>query len=36
VYTSTAHGRREGSVWAAVLFVLSVWWGTATFRRENA
>lgn len=25
-----------GSVWAAVLFVLSVWWGTATFRRENA
>ena len=24
VYTSTAHGRREGSVWAAVLFVLRV------------
>lgn len=25
-----------GTAWAAVLFVLSLWWGTATFRRENA
>jgi len=25
-----------GSVWALVLFVLAMWWGTATFRRENA
>ena len=25
-----------GSVWALVLFVLAIWWGTATFRRENA
>ena len=25
-----------GSVWAAVLFVLAVAWGTATFRKENA
>ncbi|WP_406829496.1 ABC transporter permease [Pedococcus sp. KACC 23699] len=25
-----------GSVWAVGLFVLAVWWGTATFRKENA
>ncbi|MGL4177568.1 MAG: ABC transporter permease [Dermatophilaceae bacterium] len=25
-----------GSVWATVLFLLALWWGTATFRRENA
>jgi ABC-2 type transport system permease protein len=25
-----------GSLWAAVLLVLSLWWGTATFRKENA
>jgi ABC-2 type transport system permease protein len=25
-----------GSVWAAVLFVAAVAWGTATFRKENA
>ena len=25
-----------GSVWALVLAVLGTWWGTATFRRENA
>lgn len=25
-----------GTAWAAVLFVLSLWWGTATFRKENA
>lgn len=25
-----------GSVWAVVLFSLAVWWGTATFRKENA
>ncbi len=25
-----------GSLWAVLLFALAVWWGTATFRRENA
>ena len=25
-----------GSIWAVSLFALAVWWGTATFRRENA
>ena len=25
-----------GTAWAAALFVLSLWWGTATFRKENA
>jgi ABC-2 type transport system permease protein len=25
-----------GSVWALALFAVAVWWGTATFRRENA
>ncbi|WP_270887252.1 ABC transporter permease [Pedococcus sp. 5OH_020] len=25
-----------GTLWAAVLFAAAVWWGTATFRRENA
>lgn len=25
-----------GSVWAVVLFGLAVWWGTATFRKENS
>jgi ABC-2 type transport system permease protein len=25
-----------GSLWAVGLFALAVWWGTATFRRENA
>ncbi len=25
-----------GSVWALGLFALAIWWGTATFRRENA
>jgi ABC-2 type transport system permease protein len=25
-----------GSVWAVVLAALGTWWGTATFRRENA
>jgi ABC-2 type transport system permease protein len=25
-----------GTSWAALLFVLAVWWGTATFRKENA
>lgn len=36
------HGAPSGSVlawglgWAAVLFVLGLWWGTSTFRRESA
>ncbi len=25
-----------GTVWATVLFALALWWGTATFRKENA
>jgi ABC-2 type transport system permease protein len=25
-----------GTVWAVALFAISVWWGTATFRKENA
>lgn len=25
-----------GSLWATALFALAIWWGTATFRRENA
>lgn len=25
-----------GTTWAAVLFALALWWGTAVFRRENA
>jgi ABC-2 type transport system permease protein len=25
-----------GSVWAAVLFAVAFWWGTAVFKRENA
>ena len=25
-----------GTLWAGVLFLLAVWWGTATFRRENS
>jgi ABC-2 type transport system permease protein len=25
-----------GTAWAAVLFGLSVWWGTAVFRKEQA
>ena len=25
-----------GVAWAGLLFVLAVWWGTATFRKENA
>jgi ABC-2 type transport system permease protein len=32
-----AHGPMLwGTVWALGLFAVSVWWGTATFRRENA
>jgi ABC-2 type transport system permease protein len=25
-----------GTLWAVLLFALAVWWGTATFRKENA
>jgi ABC-2 type transport system permease protein len=25
-----------GSAWSVGLFALAIWWGTATFRRENA
>ena len=25
-----------GSLWAVLLFALAMWWGTATFRRENS
>ena len=26
----------SGGAWAPALFAIAVWWGTATFRRENA
>jgi ABC-2 type transport system permease protein len=32
----SASGLMWGTVWSLVLFALAVWWGTATFRRENA
>jgi ABC-2 type transport system permease protein len=32
----SASGLLWGSVWALGLFAVAVWWGTATFRRENA
>jgi ABC-2 type transport system permease protein len=32
----TGSGVLWGSVWSVVLLVLALWWGTATFRRENA
>jgi ABC-2 type transport system permease protein len=25
-----------GTSWSILLFVIAVWWGTSTFRRENA
>ena len=25
-----------GTAWAVVLFALALWWGTSTFRKENA
>ena len=31
-----ASGVMWGTTWALVLFALAVWWGTATFRKENA
>lgn len=31
-----ASGLLWGTVWAVVLFGLAVWWGTATFRKENS
>ena len=31
-----ASGVLWGSVWSVLLLVLAVWWGTATFRKENA
>ena len=31
-----ASGVMWGTSWALVLFALAVWWGTATFRKENA
>ena len=31
-----ASGLLWGSVWAVVLLGLALWWGTATFRKENA
>lgn len=32
----TASGLAWGSIWTVVLLTLAVWWGTTTFRRENA
>lgn len=31
-----ANGVMWGTAWAFALFALAVWWGTATFRKENA
>ena len=31
-----ASGVMWGTAWALALFALAVWWGTATFRKENA
>jgi ABC-2 type transport system permease protein len=31
-----ASGVYWGTGWALLLFALALWWGTATFRRENA
>jgi ABC-2 type transport system permease protein len=31
-----ASGVLWGSVWATILLALALWWGTATFRKENA
>jgi ABC-2 type transport system permease protein len=31
-----ANGVMWGSLWAVVLFAVALWWGTATFRKENA
>jgi ABC-2 type transport system permease protein len=31
-----ANGVMWGTAWALALFALAVWWGTATFRKENA
>jgi ABC-2 type transport system permease protein len=25
-----------GGLWSLTLFTVAIWWGTATFRRENA
>jgi ABC-2 type transport system permease protein len=32
----SASGLMWGTLWSLVLFALAIWWGTATFRRENA
>ncbi|MGK5113584.1 ABC transporter permease [Geodermatophilus sp. CPCC 205506] len=32
----TSSGLLWGTLWALALFAAAVWWGTATFRRENA
>jgi ABC-2 type transport system permease protein len=31
-----ASGLTWGVIWSLVMFVAAIWWGTATFRRENA
>ena len=32
----SSSGLAWGSIWTAVLLALALWWGTATFRKENA
>jgi len=32
----TSSGLLWGALWAIALFAGAVWWGTATFRKENA
>ena len=31
-----ASGVLWGSLWCVLLFSLAIWWGTATFRKENS
>jgi ABC-2 type transport system permease protein len=32
----TGSGLAWGSIWTVVLLGLALWWGTSTFRKENA
>jgi ABC-2 type transport system permease protein len=32
----TSSGMAWGTAWSLILFGLAIWWGTATFRRENS
>ncbi len=36
VFDGTSASLLWGSVWTVALFVLALWWGTSTFRKENS